>query len=98
MMRGFYVTVMPRTLTKENRFRSLFAVKTMIGSIQQMRLFSTANASGRNGEPLIEVHTTEGVQISEDISHGARMQGVMSKAFDAIRDGGTFEPTVANAV
>ena len=53
---------------------------------------------GRNGEPLIEVHTTEGVQISEDISHGARMQGVMSKAFDAIRDGGTFEPTVADAV
>ena len=53
---------------------------------------------GRNGEPLIEVHTTEGVQISEDISHGARMQGVMSKAFDAIRDGSTFEPTVADAV
>ena len=53
---------------------------------------------GRNSEPLIEVHTTEGVQISEDISHGARTQGVMGKAFDAIRDGGTFEPTVVDAV
>ena len=53
---------------------------------------------GRNGEPLIEVHTTEGVEFSEDISHGARIQGVMGAAFDAIRDGGTFEPTVVDAV
>ena len=53
---------------------------------------------GRNGEPLIEVHTTGGVQFSEDISHGARMQEIMRKAFDAIRDGDTFEPTVAEAV
>ncbi len=53
---------------------------------------------GRNGEPLIEVHTTDGVQFSEDISHGARMQGIMERAFDAIRDGSTFEPTVVDAV
>ncbi|MCE2400057.1 Gfo/Idh/MocA family oxidoreductase [Candidatus Poribacteria bacterium] len=53
---------------------------------------------GKNGEPLIEVHTTEGVQFSEDISHGARIKGVMGKAFDAIRDGGTFEPSVVDAV
>ena len=53
---------------------------------------------GRNGEPLIEVHTTEGVQSSEDISHGERMRGVMGTALDAIRDGGTFEPTVVDAV
>ena len=53
---------------------------------------------GRNGEPLIEVHTTEGVQFSEDISHGARIQGVMGAAFDAIRDSGAFEPTVVDAV
>ena len=53
---------------------------------------------GRNGEPLIEVHTTEGVAFSEDISHGARIQGVMGAAFDAIRDGGAFEPTVVDAV
>ena len=53
---------------------------------------------GKNGEPLIEVHTTEGVQFSEDISHGARIKGVMSSAFDAIRDGKTFEPSVIDAV
>ena len=53
---------------------------------------------GRNGEPLIEVHTTDGVQFSEDLSHGARMQGIMRSAFDAIRDGSTFEPTVVDAV
>ena len=53
---------------------------------------------GRNGEPLIEVHTTEGVQFSEDISHGARIQGIMGSAFDAIRTGTPFEPTVVDAV
>jgi predicted dehydrogenase len=53
---------------------------------------------GRNGEPLIEVHTTEGVQFSEDISHGERIRGVMGTALDAIRDGGTFEPTIVDAV
>ena len=53
---------------------------------------------GKNGEPLIEVHTTEGVQFSEDISHGARINGVMGNAFDAIRDGRTFEPSVVDAV
>ncbi len=53
---------------------------------------------GKNGEPLIEVHTTEGVQFSEDIPHGARIQGIMEKAFDAIRDGSTFEPSIVDAV
>lgn len=53
---------------------------------------------GKNGEPLIEVHTTDGVEISEDISHGARMQGVMTQAFDSIQNGGTFEPSVVDAV
>lgn len=53
---------------------------------------------GKNGEPLIEVHTTEGVQFSEDIPHGARINGVMGSAFDAIRDGKTFEPSVVDAV
>lgn len=53
---------------------------------------------GRKGEPLIEVHTTDGVQFSEDISHGARIQGIMGRAFDAIRDGSAFEPTVMDAV
>jgi predicted dehydrogenase len=53
---------------------------------------------GRNGEPLIEVHTTAGVQFSEDISHGQRLQGVMGGALSAIRDGNAFEPTIVDAV
>ena len=53
---------------------------------------------GKSGEPLIEVHTTEGVQISEDIPRDARIQGVMGNAFDAIRQGDTFEPSVTVAV
>lgn len=53
---------------------------------------------GKNGEPLIEVHTTDGVQFSEDISHGARMNCIMNTAFDAIRDGNSFEPSVIDAV
>ncbi|MCY4401672.1 MAG: Gfo/Idh/MocA family oxidoreductase [Candidatus Poribacteria bacterium] len=53
---------------------------------------------GKNGEPLIEVHTTEGVQFSEDISHGARMKSIMGKAFDAITTGSSFEPSVVDAV
>ena len=53
---------------------------------------------GTNDEPLIEVHTTEGVQFNEDILHGARIRGIMGKAFDAIREGGTFEPSVVDAV
>lgn len=53
---------------------------------------------GRNGEPFIEVHTTEGVQFSEDISHGERMQRVMGTALDAICDGNAFEPTIVDAV
>ncbi len=53
---------------------------------------------GKDGEPLIEVHTTEGVQFSEDISHGARIKGIMANAFDAIRDGNSFDPSVVDAV
>ncbi|MCZ6676032.1 MAG: Gfo/Idh/MocA family oxidoreductase [Candidatus Poribacteria bacterium] len=53
---------------------------------------------GKNGEPLIEVHTAEGIRFSEDISHGERMQGIISEALSAIHDGRAFEPTVVDAV
>lgn len=53
---------------------------------------------GRNGEPLIEVHTTAGVEFSEDISHGERIRTVIGNALDAIQDGGSFVPTVVDAV
>lgn len=53
---------------------------------------------GKNGEPLIEIHTTKGVEFSEDISHGERMRQIMAKALDAIRDGEEFKPSVNDAV
>lgn len=53
---------------------------------------------GKNGEPLIEIHTTGGVQFSEDISHGARIKSIMGKAFDAIQNGNAYEPSVMDAV
>ena len=53
---------------------------------------------GKNGEPLIEVHTTDGVQFSEDIPHGARIKGIMGSAYEAICNGNAFEPSVVDAV
>lgn len=53
---------------------------------------------GKNGEPLIEIHTREGVQFSEDISHGARISGIMGNALDAIHAGESFTPSVEDAV
>lgn len=53
---------------------------------------------GKKGEPLIEIHASDGVQFSEDISHGERMESVMGKALDAIRDRQTYEPSITQAV
>lgn len=53
---------------------------------------------GKNGEPLIEVHTTDGIEFSEDISHGERIRGIMNMAFDAINNGVSFIPSVVDAV
>jgi predicted dehydrogenase len=53
---------------------------------------------GKQGEPLIEVHTTEGVEISEDVSHGERMRRVVDAALAALAQGREFEVTVLDAV
>lgn len=53
---------------------------------------------GRNGEPLIEVHTSEGVRFSEDSPRGERMPVVMGEALSAILDGRAFEPNILDAV
>ncbi|MBV7338276.1 Gfo/Idh/MocA family oxidoreductase [Chloroflexi bacterium TSY] len=52
----------------------------------------------KEGNPVIEVHTTEGVSIQDDISHGDRFKGVMRDAFTAIEEGRSFTPNVADAV
>ncbi len=53
---------------------------------------------GRRGQPVIEVHTSKGVQFSEDISHGERMRSAMGNALDAIHNGNPFAPSVVDAV
>ena len=90
-------TVSPALLNRGIRIHRVHAVAITSSDSLETKA-SVFEQYGREGEPLIEVHTTEGVQFSEDISHGARIQGVMGAAFDAIRDGATFEPTVADAV
>jgi predicted dehydrogenase len=52
----------------------------------------------RQGNPLIEVHTTQGVSFQEDIPNNARFQGMIGAALAAIQEGRSFEPNIANAV
>ncbi|NKB72160.1 MAG: hypothetical protein GKR89_34210 [Candidatus Latescibacteria bacterium] len=53
---------------------------------------------GQAGEPLIEVHTTEGVQFSEDLSHGERMRAIIDQALTALATGQSFTPDIGQAV
>jgi predicted dehydrogenase len=53
---------------------------------------------GKEGEPLIEVHSSDGVQISEDISHGERMRGIVEAALAAAAAGSSFAPSIVDAV
>ena len=53
---------------------------------------------GKEGEPLIEVHTTEGVQFSEDLSHGERMTTIVDQALTALAEGRPFTPNIDQAV
>lgn len=50
------------------------------------------------GDPIIEVHTSHGVTFQADISHGARFQGVIATALDAIAYGRAFAPNIADAM
>jgi len=52
----------------------------------------------KKGDPIIEVHTPQGVTYHADISNGARFQGVIATALDAIAHGRAFEPNIADAV
>ena len=53
---------------------------------------------GPKAEPLIEVHTAEGVQIGEDLSHGDRMRLVVESALAALAAGEAFEVGITDAV
>ena len=53
---------------------------------------------GPNAEPLIEVHTTDGVVITEDISNSERMKEVVADCLGNIAAGRNCEPSIAQAV
>jgi predicted dehydrogenase len=50
------------------------------------------------GEPVIELHTPQGVTFQPDISNNARFQAVIGAALAAIQDERSFEPNIADAV
>jgi predicted dehydrogenase len=52
----------------------------------------------RQGHPIIEVHTSQGVTFHEDISTSARFTGVINSALAAVEAGHTFAPNIADAV
>ena len=53
---------------------------------------------GDHGEPLIEVHTTDGVTITPDVGHGERMRRVIEWGLQAIAAGRIGDPDVMQAV
>ncbi len=53
---------------------------------------------GKEGTPLVEVHTTEGVQFCEELSHGERMRAMVEQALTALADGRSFASTIDQAV
>ena len=53
---------------------------------------------GDHGEPLIEVHTSDGVAITPDIGHGERMRRVVEWGLEAIAAGRIGNPDVMQAV
>lgn len=53
---------------------------------------------GDQGEPLIEVHNSDGVAITPDIGHGERMRRVIEWGLEAIAAGRIGDPDVMQAV
>ncbi len=52
----------------------------------------------QQGNPLIEVHTTQGVTFHEDIPNNARFVGVIDAALTALQEGRAFAPNIADAI
>ena len=53
---------------------------------------------GRNGEPLIETHTSAGVEVCEDLPHSERMRRVISGGLAAIQESRASETNILDAV
>ena len=53
----------------------------------------------QQGNPVTEVHTTQGVTFHPDIPNSARMREIMKRALAAIEEGrSSFEPNIADAL
>ncbi len=52
----------------------------------------------KQGNPVIEVHTTQGATFHPDIAHPARMRNILRQALAALHEGRSFEPNIADAV
>ena len=52
----------------------------------------------KQGEPIIEVHTTQGVTFHKDIPNGARFKAMINAALAAVEAGHSFEPNIADAL
>jgi predicted dehydrogenase len=52
----------------------------------------------KQGDPLIEVHTTQGVTFHQDINNAARFKAVIDAALTAIEEGQRFAPNIADAL
>ncbi len=51
-----------------------------------------------DSKPHVEVHTSDGITVHEDLSHGSRMTAILEKGLDAIAEGKPFTPSIAQAV
>lgn len=53
---------------------------------------------GKQGQPVIEVHTTQGVTFHEDIPNATRFTRIIDAALVAIEEARDFEPNITDAV
>ena len=53
---------------------------------------------GKNGEPLIEVHTSAGVEFSEDLPHSEHLRNVINEGLTAIEEDRAAEANILDAV
>ncbi len=52
----------------------------------------------KQGSLTIEVHTNQGVTFHEDVPNSLRFKRMMAAALEAVQEGRTFEPNIADAV
>lgn len=51
-----------------------------------------------SGNPLIEIHSSDGIEQMEEIGHRERMENIIASGLKAIDEGRQFEPSIVQAV